>query len=82
MKQASADAAATTANLKLAAVCAGGEDGRTAPRDVAGAGSAAAETARTGALPAGQFCMPAAKRQIEIKDLKRNSACHRSDRTA
>ena len=41
-----------------AAAGAGGEDGRAAPRDVAvdGAGSAAAGT---GALPAGQFCMPA-----------------------
>ena len=60
---------------------AGGEDGRAASWDVAvaDAGSAAAGT---GALPAGQFCMPAVKRHIEIKYLKQNYACHRSDRTA
>ena len=66
---------------QLAAACAGGEDGRAAPRDVAVAGACSAVVG-TGALPAGQFCMPAVKRQIEIKDLKRNSACHRCDRTA
>ena len=42
------------AGVKLAAVCAAGEDGRAAPRDVAatGAGSAAVGT---GVLPAWQF---------------------------
>ena len=45
---------------------------------VANAGSAA----RTGALLKRQFCMPAVKKQIEIKDLKRNSAFPRSDRIA
>ena len=64
----SADVEAATANLKLAAPGPGGEDGRAAPRDVAvaGAGSASA-AAGTGALPAGQFCMPAVKWQIEIR---------------
>ena len=66
---------------KLAAAGAGGEDGRAAPLDVPVAGACSA-AAGTGALLAGQFCMPAVKLQFEIKDLKQNYACHRSNRRA
>ena len=43
------------------------------PWAAAGAGGA---SAGTGTLLAGQFCMPAVKRRIEIKNLKRNNVCH------